>query len=196
MTPMNLARLLPALVLGVACFTDAMAQSATDDWPAYGRDPGGARYSPLADIDRSNVASARSRVDFPHGTCLVSRHDSDTRFETTPIVVDGSALPHDAARGADRARPRDRRRALALRSEIAAQCGLRRFCQSRRQHLARCEGAAGLALPAPDLPRDHRRAPLRRGRRHRARLRDFGARGMIDLRKGLRHAPSSSPPTR
>src|SRR5215470_13026921 len=26
-----------------------------DDWPCYGRDPGGMRYSPLTQIDRQNV---------------------------------------------------------------------------------------------------------------------------------------------
>ena len=119
---MNLARRLPALVLGVACFTDAMAQSATDDWPAYGRDPGGARYSPLADIDRSNVASLEARVDFPNRTCSASRQKAIPRFETTPIVVDGvlylttplgELIALDPATGAERWRfdPKSRRNA-------------------------------------------------------------------------------------
>ncbi len=31
---------------------------AADDWPATLGDPGGMRYSPLADIDRDNVAGS------------------------------------------------------------------------------------------------------------------------------------------
>ncbi len=29
------------------------------DWPAYGRDPGGSRYSPLAQITRDNVTQLK-----------------------------------------------------------------------------------------------------------------------------------------
>jgi hypothetical protein len=31
------------------------------DWPAYGRDPGGSRYSPLAQINRNNVKKLKDR---------------------------------------------------------------------------------------------------------------------------------------
>ena len=38
----------------------AAAQAPADStWPSYGNDPGGGRYSPLAQIDRSNVAQLR-----------------------------------------------------------------------------------------------------------------------------------------
>jgi hypothetical protein len=40
--------LLAFLVLG-------QPQVAGGDWPAYGRDPGGSRYSPFTQINRSNV---------------------------------------------------------------------------------------------------------------------------------------------
>src|SRR5262245_40137660 len=33
------------------------ARSADDDWPMYSRDPGGSRFSPLAQVTRGNVAS-------------------------------------------------------------------------------------------------------------------------------------------
>lgn len=36
----------------VAAFSDA-------DWPSYGGDPGGQRYSPYKQIDKGNVASLR-----------------------------------------------------------------------------------------------------------------------------------------
>src|SRR2546426_8562552 len=39
----------------------AAAQEGTPgDWPAYGRDPGGSRYSPLARITHANVRDLRS----------------------------------------------------------------------------------------------------------------------------------------
>ena len=37
------------------------------DWPQYGRDPGGSRYSPLTQINTSNVDHPRSGMDLSHG---------------------------------------------------------------------------------------------------------------------------------
>ena len=44
----------------------AGAQS-TGDWPAYGRDPGGARFSPLTQIDTANVARLAVAWSFKTG---------------------------------------------------------------------------------------------------------------------------------
>ena len=38
----------------------------TADWPYYGGDAGGSRYSPLTQIDRSNVAQLEGRLGVPH----------------------------------------------------------------------------------------------------------------------------------
>src|SRR5215468_7726235 len=63
----------------------------TDDWPAYGHDPGGMRFSPLADVTRSNVSQLRIAWTYHTGDAsagggLVQR----SGFEATPIVVDGT----------------------------------------------------------------------------------------------------------
>jgi quinoprotein glucose dehydrogenase len=55
-----------------------MAQ--TTGWPAYGHDPGGARYSPLTQINAQNVSTLRRAWTYHTG-------DSGS-FETTPIVAD------------------------------------------------------------------------------------------------------------
>ena len=61
------------------------ASDTTAEWPAYGRDRGGARHSPLTRITRENVIGLaiawvhRTGDDMPsHG-----------RFQSTPIMVDG-----------------------------------------------------------------------------------------------------------
>lgn len=70
----------------------ALAAEREDQWPAYGRDPGGARYSPLKEIDRRNVA--RLKVAWTYQTGELERVKNTSlankvTFEATPIVVDG-----------------------------------------------------------------------------------------------------------
>jgi len=85
------------------------------EWPHYANDAGGTKYSPLAQIDRDNVARLRvewtARAgDFPAemferathggdsglpddarsvGACATC-HGSEVKFETTPIMRDGT----------------------------------------------------------------------------------------------------------
>src|SRR5437588_10659555 len=67
------------LALVAGCATGGMAQNTA--WPAYGHDPGGARYSPLTQINTRNIATLRRAWTY---------HTGDKGpFETTPIVVDG-----------------------------------------------------------------------------------------------------------
>lgn len=68
-------------------------------WPTYGNDPGGTRYSPAAQIDRSNVGQLKVAWThrtgaFPHDEEL----DHKAAFEATPILVDGKlflSTPYD-----------------------------------------------------------------------------------------------------
>ncbi len=50
-----------------------------DEWPSYGYDPGGTRYSPLQQINRRNVAQLRRAWTF---------HLGATGSEATPLVID------------------------------------------------------------------------------------------------------------
>ena len=52
-----------------------------DDWPAYGRDPGGTRYSPLAQINTANVTRLQRAWTYHTG-------EKGRSFEATPILVD------------------------------------------------------------------------------------------------------------
>ncbi len=63
---------------------------ANSQWPHYGNDAGGARYSPAAQIDRSNVAQLQLAWTFRtralgHSAPL----DRKAAFEATPILVEG-----------------------------------------------------------------------------------------------------------
>ncbi len=82
------------LVIGCVAFGSATARgqaSADTEWPNYGNDPGGMRYSPLSQINRENVSTLKVAWIFHTGD--VSDGSRDRRrsgFETTPILVDGT----------------------------------------------------------------------------------------------------------
>jgi quinoprotein glucose dehydrogenase len=85
--PYRLSRLIPFL-LGASFAHAAMADG---DWPAYGNDPGGMRFSPLTQIDRGNVANLRPAWTFHTGDMFDGKDDSPrSGLETTPIMVDGT----------------------------------------------------------------------------------------------------------
>jgi quinoprotein glucose dehydrogenase len=61
------------------------------DWPYYGGDPGGSRYSPLTQINRTNVAQLK--IAWEHHTGDLPDGSGSRRvsaFETTPIVAHGT----------------------------------------------------------------------------------------------------------
>jgi quinoprotein glucose dehydrogenase len=80
------------LVAAAALALFLRAQPATEeDWPNYGNDPGGMRYSPLKQINTGNVG--KLAVAWTFHTQDVSNGKSGSRksgLETTPIMVDGT----------------------------------------------------------------------------------------------------------
>jgi quinoprotein glucose dehydrogenase len=91
--PHNTFRLLIVSLVGVMVVSPAArAQDARDaDWPAYGNDPGGMRYSPLSQINRENVSKLKVAWVFHTGD--ISDGSGGRRrsgFEATPILVDGT----------------------------------------------------------------------------------------------------------
>jgi membrane-bound PQQ-dependent dehydrogenase (glucose/quinate/shikimate family) len=74
------------VIVLMAAFPPAVAQ----EWPHYGNDPGGQRFSPLKQIDKSNVS--RLKVGWTYRTGDMSdgvRYPSRSAFECTPLVIDG-----------------------------------------------------------------------------------------------------------
>jgi quinoprotein glucose dehydrogenase len=81
-----------ALALALALATVATAAAPPDDaeWTAWGRDPGGQRYSPLSAIDRGNVRTLKVAWTFHTGDAYQPAHSRPTAFEATPLYVDGT----------------------------------------------------------------------------------------------------------
>ena len=70
-----------------------LGQKYPDAWPTYSHDAGAARFSPLAQIDRSNVSDLEPAWTFHTGETAHlegSRLAHDATFECTPLVLDGA----------------------------------------------------------------------------------------------------------
>jgi quinoprotein glucose dehydrogenase len=87
-------RFIHLLLLGALLTTHVTPQGVSkggDDWPAYGRDAGGTRYSSLDQINRDNARQLKVAWTYRTGAEDVkSASSGNAAFESTPIVVDGT----------------------------------------------------------------------------------------------------------
>jgi quinoprotein glucose dehydrogenase len=96
----SFSRALPtcgALIVALCLLLNLGAVAASDskkrdgDWPAYGRDGGGERYSPFAQINRDNLKSLKVAWTYRTGAGDVKGWSvKNAAFEATPILVDGT----------------------------------------------------------------------------------------------------------
>jgi quinoprotein glucose dehydrogenase len=68
----------------------ALHRAGPGDWPAYGGDAGGSRFSPLTRVHRGNVAALRVAWTFHTGEARRGGMLHHASFEATPLVVDGT----------------------------------------------------------------------------------------------------------
>ncbi|MEP7272992.1 MAG: hypothetical protein ABI882_15945, partial [Acidobacteriota bacterium] len=84
-------RPIPVSCLWVLAWTLLLVgRPLAQEWPHYGGDVGGSKYSPLDSINRSNVGTLKvawtfNTGDLSDGTTISAR----SAFECTPLVVDG-----------------------------------------------------------------------------------------------------------
>jgi len=65
--------------------------NSASEWPAYGRDAGGSRFSPLDQINRKNVSQLKVAWTYRTGEMPEKSVDGKkAAFEATPILVDGT----------------------------------------------------------------------------------------------------------
>jgi quinoprotein glucose dehydrogenase len=80
-----------SLVMYARLSVSGPADGPLADWPYYGSDPGGTRYSPLTQINKTNVAQLEIAWEYHTGD--LSDGSAGRRvsaFETTPIVAYGT----------------------------------------------------------------------------------------------------------
>ncbi len=78
------------IVYGVLGVADAQKGKVSGEWPAYGRDSGGSRYSQLSQINRENVGNLKVAWTYRTGAEEVKGVAArNAAFESTPILIDG-----------------------------------------------------------------------------------------------------------
>jgi len=91
MRAVALASLLFTAAVGVPLSAAEPTDGGIADWTYYGGDPGGSRYSPLTQINKSNVAELKAAWEYHTGDISDgSDNRRKSEFETTPIVADGT----------------------------------------------------------------------------------------------------------
>jgi quinoprotein glucose dehydrogenase len=78
-----------AAVLLLTIASSGFQKKSEGEWSAYGGDPGGQRFSPLASIDAKNVQSLQVAWTFRTGDAYEPRFGRPTAFEATPLYVGG-----------------------------------------------------------------------------------------------------------
>ena len=90
-TRLTLMTALSLAWLGIVRTMAGPSGSPIDNWPYYGHDAGGMRFSPLTEINRQNVSQVRLAWVFHTSDVSDGKHGRPrSGFETTPILVDGT----------------------------------------------------------------------------------------------------------
>jgi quinoprotein glucose dehydrogenase len=172
-----------AAVLSLAVLSVGSEDKSLGEWPAYGHDSGGQRFSPLTAINRQNVKSLKIAWTFRTGDAYEPKYGRPTAFEATPLYIDGKlyigtplgrVIALDPVTGKqiwayDSKIPRDRGYGdFANRGVSTWQSGKaprRIFIATIDAHLIALDAATGQPCA------------------------DFGDNGIVNLRNGLRIAP-------
>ena len=176
-------RWLVGFVFSFLLMAGAAVSTVEDGWPAYGGDPGGRRFSPLANLNRQNVGQLKVAWTFRTGDAYQPPHGKPTAFEATPLFVDGKLFLSTPLGRAIALDPVTGKQLWVFDAHIDRDRGYGDYSnrgvstavladRSRRIYLVTIE-AKLIALDA----------------KTGQPCREFGDNGVIDLRNGLRIAP-------
>jgi quinoprotein glucose dehydrogenase len=77
-------------IIGLLLLSQSFLLAANGDWPVYGGDAGGQKYSSLDQITSRNVTKLSVAWTLRTGDAYQPAHDRATAFEATPIYVDAT----------------------------------------------------------------------------------------------------------
>jgi quinoprotein glucose dehydrogenase len=174
------------LVLGSCSPARLTGQAPDGDWPAYGRDAGGERFSPLTQIRPENIGALQQAWVFRTGDAYQPSNGRPTAFEATPLHVDdtlylstplGRVLALDPVTGRERWAFDGRTPRNGGYGDFASR-GVSFWTNgsARRIFLATIDGRLIALDAATGRP-----------------ITSFGVEGTVDMRQGLRIAPARLP---
>ena len=160
-----------------------LADRPAADWPAYGHDAGGQRYSPLAAIRRDNVARLRVAWVFRTGDAYTPPRGRATAFESTPLYIAGTLYVTTPLGRLIALDPLTGRRRWAFDAHVPKDAGYGDFAN---------RGASAWRAPSGKLRLflatiDGRLVAVDAANGEACE--DFGDRGVVNLRAGLRIPP-------
>ena len=179
-----------AFVHGMVAVTVPAHAQRPGDWPAYGNDPGGARFSPLTVITKYNVRQLA--VAWTYHTGQAPSQGRKMSFEATPIVVDGmlyfgtpagSVIALDPESGTEQWKY-DAKVDPKLRFGDHTNRGVSTWLDARAAANAPCKRRIIFASVDARL--------IELDARTGAPCAGFGTAGIVDLRFGLRNAPTET----
>jgi hypothetical protein len=91
--PLAASALLAAIAPGLVAEAAPPAEpGAVAEWPSYGGDPGGSRYTPLNDIGAGNLSELEVAWTYRTGDVAdgKGKFEETSAFELTPLLVDGT----------------------------------------------------------------------------------------------------------
>jgi quinoprotein glucose dehydrogenase len=174
--------------LAATSFSRPLVAQSSGEWAAYGRDAGGTRNSPLTQVTPANVR--RLVPVWTYRTGEFARADEHTRFEATPLMVDGTlylSTPFGRAIALDPATGREKWTYDAhvdATNEFGdpASRGVSTWLDPQAKAGAHCRRRIYLpTLDARIIALDSRTGTP---------CRDFGRDGVVSLRDGLRNSPT------
>jgi quinoprotein glucose dehydrogenase len=152
------------------------------DWPAYGRDAGGERFSPLDAIRRENVSSLQVAWTFRTGDAYQPKDSRPTAFEATPLHVDGTLYLSTPVGRVIALDPVTGQQRWAFDAKVPRDAGYGDFA-SRGVAMWQRDGERRIFVATIDA------RLIALDARTGQPIQSFGANGTVDLRKGLRIAP-------
>jgi quinoprotein glucose dehydrogenase len=159
------------------------------DWWAYGHDAEGSRFSPLSQINRSNVSSLAPAWTMHTGEASRGGAAARGSFEATPLVVDGTMYLSTPSGRVLALVPETGREMWRYDAQVDTTIGFGDYASRGVSTWA--DGTVGWAATCRRriyIATIDARLIALDGKTGRP-CRDFGSGGTIDLRRGLRNAP-------
>ena len=175
--------ILPLTIFLIASLLAAAGPDSTGDWPVYGHDAGGQRFSPLALIDRNNVKLLKIAWVHRTGDAYQPKKSRATAFEATPLYIDHTLYLSTPLGRVIALDPVTGKRLWSYEAKVDGDKGYGDFANRGVAAWRSPKGQLRILVATIDARLIAIEAATGKP------CQDFGDNGVINLRRGLRIAP-------